>query len=245
MSRSNSGIVKTARAFAVFIAHIERIALADDPVVSYKCGYRLEHYSDALLQPYMSAGASAYQTWSPKRKAEFLAGRICATRCLKALGNQEVRIAFADDRSPIWPNGFVGSISHTEAVAIGAVTRRSDALGVGIDIQNIVSEETASEVSRYVLRSDERELTRTHLFPFERYLTVVFAAKESIYKAVYPILKAFFDFSAVRLVALSDTRLRFELVETLSGRFQAGSHFDVRYRISAGVVLTWVCLPAG
>ena len=48
-----------------------------------------------------------------KRKAEFLAGRYCARAALAQLdGSLAVNIGIGANREPLWPPGFVGSITH-------------------------------------------------------------------------------------------------------------------------------------
>src|SRR4051812_2128234 len=48
-----------------------------------------------------------------KRKREFALGRMCAHRALSALGVPACGLPMAADRSPVWPSGIVGSITHS------------------------------------------------------------------------------------------------------------------------------------
>ena len=52
----------------------------------------------------------------PRRRVEFATGRLCARRAMAALGHARVSIPRAQDRVPIWPDGIVGSITHTDFV---------------------------------------------------------------------------------------------------------------------------------
>jgi 4'-phosphopantetheinyl transferase EntD len=74
-----------------------------------------------------------------RRRREFAAGRWHARRALRELGVQEPSIPRGDDGAPIWPEGFVGSISHTmdgeRVFAVAAVARVCDLLAVGIDVE--------------------------------------------------------------------------------------------------------------
>src|SRR5260370_12550496 len=56
-----------------------------------------------------------------KRQREFLAGRWCAEEALQCLGAGSTHVAMAEDRTPIWPDGVVGSITHTDDFAAAAV----------------------------------------------------------------------------------------------------------------------------
>ena len=56
---------------------------------------------------------SRFDHMVPKRKCEFLSGRICARLAQIELGNSEIfQIRQNEDRSPIWPEDMIGSISH-------------------------------------------------------------------------------------------------------------------------------------
>ena len=68
----------------------------------------------------------------PKRCAEFLAGRYVAQQALKELTTREYQIPVADDRSPIWPEGIVGSISYTDSQSIAAVAFKEDCQLLGV-----------------------------------------------------------------------------------------------------------------
>ncbi len=62
----------------------------------------------------------------PRRLSEFVAGRRCAARALEpslARGATDIgMIGRRPDRSPIWPAGSVGSITHTGCYAAAAVS---------------------------------------------------------------------------------------------------------------------------
>jgi 4'-phosphopantetheinyl transferase EntD len=68
-----------------------------------------------------------------KRQREFLAGRWCAKQALQCLGAGSTDVAMAEDRAPIWPDGVVGSITHTGDFAAAAVAWAADIAALGID----------------------------------------------------------------------------------------------------------------
>ena len=57
----------------------------------------------------------------PKRVSEFTAGRVAARLALKQLGAPAMSVPMAPDRSPIWPPGLTGSITHTHSACLAAV----------------------------------------------------------------------------------------------------------------------------
>ena len=61
----------------------------------------------------------------PKRINEFAAGRACARRALATFGMPGAVLLAAPDRQPLWPTGFVGSITHTAGFCAAAVAPRS------------------------------------------------------------------------------------------------------------------------
>src|SRR5579859_734056 len=85
----------------------------------------------ALLDPSERAAvAQAIES----RAREFAAGRLCARRALAELGLEQP-IPAASDRQPIWPQGIVGSITHTEGIAAAVVASRSRFAALGLDAE--------------------------------------------------------------------------------------------------------------
>jgi 4'-phosphopantetheinyl transferase EntD len=121
---------------------------------------------------------------SPSRRLEFLQGRACARAALRKFGRPEVAILRGKDRQPRWPNGVVGSISHTESLCAAAVALEADHAGLGLDVETDlpVSEAFARRVcsTRELLRCAEHGSA-------ERFARVVFSAKESVYKLQHPL----------------------------------------------------------
>lgn len=122
---------------------------------------------------------------APSRRAEFLAGRICALLALRALG-------FAADpenpaslgrsgRTPLWPAGAAGSISHAGGWAMAAAARRS--CPIGLDFEPLMPEATLREVAPAVVSAQEAAL-RPADWSEARFATFVFSAKEAAYKAL-------------------------------------------------------------
>ena len=88
------------------------------------------------------------------RRREFATARHCARAALKELGVPPVPIGRRQDRSPIWPPGIAGSITHCEGYRAAAVARSAEWEGIGIDAEpdGPLPEETC----RLILRVEER-----------------------------------------------------------------------------------------
>ena len=181
----------------------------------------------------------------PKRQAEYLAGRICARRALQLAGCEgSAEVGTDNDRSPVWPAGYVGSIAHADGTAWAVVAPSRLFHGLGIDLEHIVPRTTAQQTCGTILRSEEQAHWRATGLDFEVYFSLVFSAKESLYKCLYPITRTFFDFQDVEAVAITQgtDRMRLALRRGLAVRFPAGHEFDVHFRIGAEVRTT-VYLP--
>ncbi len=80
---------------------------------------------------------------SPVRLTEFAQGRKHARQALEQLDVVMPSIPMSADRSPAWPQGFVGSISHVPANpqrnqpgwVIAAAARSEHCAGLGIDLE--------------------------------------------------------------------------------------------------------------
>jgi 4'-phosphopantetheinyl transferase EntD len=126
----------------------------------------------------------------PARRAEVLTGRALAHDALEELGAPAASLGRRDDRSPAWPDGFGGSISHAGGWCVVVVARLAAGWGVGIDLER--DEPLTPAVAARVLRPDERaRLDRNG--SSTRDAVLVFSAKESVFKAANPVTGAWFE----------------------------------------------------
>jgi enterobactin synthetase component D len=184
-----------------------------------------------------------------KRKAEFIAGRYCARQALWHLdGTLHASIGIGADREPLWPEGWVGSITHAHGYASALVARRSNVRGVGIDSEVWVEPRIAQELGGQILTTAERYDDFRHTFESPRhYLTLVFSAKESLYKCLFPLVNKFFGFHAARILpehsaSAAGGRFRFELLEDWNAEFRAGYSGDGSYVMHEDLVHTAIVL---
>ena len=126
-----------------------------------------------------------------KRQAEHLAGRIAAVHALRAFGEKAVP-GIGDRRQPLWPAGLYGSISHSGNTAVAIASTAP----VGIDIEAIFTPHLADTLAHQAATDSELAILRACPQPFPLALTLVFSAKESLYKALVehdPTLAHFHD----------------------------------------------------
>jgi 4'-phosphopantetheinyl transferase EntD len=163
------------------------------------------------------------------RQAEFFFGRLAARMALAALGVDCPDIPIGPTREPVWPGSVIGSITHNQdyaaAVALPGRPR------VGIDIERVVSPESQQALLATAISPGEQAYLRTLAagLPFEQLITAVFSAKESFFKAAFPSVGRYFDFSAAELVHfdVQNLRLSLRLTEALSREFFVGKVIEL------------------
>lgn len=134
----------------------------------------------------------------PRRRQEFLAGRCCAREALQKLGVAPASLPSNSDRTPSWPAGVVGSITHSTDHCAAAVAHASQFASLGIDLE---------EVNRFdqkllPLICTERELRNLSVLSAAEQRTIgtiLFSAKESVYKCQYMLTRQWLGFLSVEI----------------------------------------------
>ena len=180
-------------------------AIFPDGSAHHSVAWSLQTFDESWFQREGICVPEALLKAVPKRRAEFLAGRYCADQSLRLFGaHGGAPLAANPDRSPVWPAGFVGSITHTGTYAAAVVARASSCRGIGIDTENIVEGNTADRLKGLIMTPEELEsLQRVEsALSFAQIFTLVFSAKESLYKCLRPIVGTFFGFHSASCVEL-------------------------------------------
>ena len=169
-------------------------------------------------------------TFHPNRKNEFILGRICASKAYeKCTGIELLELESGKDRAPIWPSKVVGSISHNKNFVGAAVAKKNELIGIGIDFEEI--DRAKIELSSHIKNSED---LKSHPdFSDTELLTVIFSAKESLYKALYPSVQKFFGFEDAALRSINPQKGTFEieLLNDLNPHFGSSTRksFQGRY----------------
>ncbi len=178
----------------------------------------------------------------PKRQAEFLAGRYCAQNVLEKIFPGNVQVPIGETRQPIWPNNIVGSISHNQsnAICIGGLTQDFDYLGV--DIEGIVAKEVIRDFVGIVFCEKEKAYLSTLPLPFNVSASLLFSAKESLFKALFHFVGEIFGFEVVKVyqVSLAHQLLTFELACDLCPLLRKGRKFGCRFVLNERNVITFM-----
>ncbi|WP_309245333.1 4'-phosphopantetheinyl transferase family protein [Vibrio mediterranei] len=150
-----------------------------------------------------------------KRRCEFLAGRACAHQALAYLNHESTEsIGIGIGSAPIWPEHIVGSISHCVGHAVASVAHYSDDVaGIGIDIEKVMSRDWANQISSQIISLNEQHLA-SQFDDFCQFLTLVFSAKEAIYKAIFPTIQQILDFDSVILEQVDCDKQELDFITT-------------------------------
>jgi 4'-phosphopantetheinyl transferase EntD len=181
-------------------------------------GYRVISPGDehALMPEEAAAFAASVVT---VRRASG-AARIAARRLLAKLGITGWALPKGQGGAPVWPPDIVGSMSHDSRVAVAAIARRCNFTALGIDIEP--AEALPSDLLDLVATPQERAAIGED--PYQGRL--LFAAKEAVYKAVYPLDRIFLDHHDVQ-VSLSRHQAVVRNGRTVQLMFSAGDHLVV------------------
>ncbi|GAB3385464.1 4'-phosphopantetheinyl transferase family protein [Lysobacter fragariae] len=181
----------------------------------------------------------------PKRQAEYFHGRILVRTALLALGLPSQDIASGAHREPLWPDGLIGSITHTQSRAAVIVMPAGRLRAIGMDIETVSPLLAASPLREEVFSADEvaqLDAVATNGLR-EALYTVGFSAKESFFKAAFGQVGRYFGFDAlgVTRIDLDEGAIEFMVLQELSTELTPGARVQVRFtRIDESTVLT-VC----
>lgn len=137
------------------------------------------------------------------RRVDFIGGRLAARQALNEAGYTDPVVIAVDAQGvPLFPQGYVGSIAHKHGRAVASVARAEVVYGIGIDLEFDENHDENSLVAEVVTEVEQSELTSiraaepTILSP----ATLVLAAKEALFKAVFPVTRIKFGFDEASLI---------------------------------------------
>jgi 4'-phosphopantetheinyl transferase EntD len=215
-----------------FNGYQELLALSGD--------FDVTHFENRLFDDFSCKLPSELLTSVSRRKAEYLAGRVMAMKALDLLGSNESQVYIGKHRAPVWPSGYLGSITHTSKKAIAVVARKISYKYIGIDCEEIFDKDVVDEVKSIIVNPAEVALLSSLDASLTELLTLVFSAKESFFKAFYPYVLDYFDFDAVEIIGISLEKQTFTLMifKDLTPDIQKGMQFDGIFSFNGSVFLT-------
>ncbi|MEW2085742.1 4'-phosphopantetheinyl transferase superfamily protein [Streptomyces sp. NPDC005283] len=155
-----------------------------------------------------------------KRQTEFATVRACARDALAALGHPPVPLVPGERGAPSWPAGVVGSMTHCAGYRAAVVARSSDVATLGIDAEpnHALPEGVLPAIGR------PEDLTALAALPNSAGIAwdrILFSAKESVYKAWFPVARQWLDFEDATVTIDPDGTFTARILipgPTLSGR---------------------------
>ena len=203
--------------------------------IHFRCS-QITDYSSALLPEERTLVVKSAQC----RRNTFSTGRHCARELLKTLGQSPVELLRNVDGSIVWPDGFIGSVSHTNdwAVAGVAVQGLSDAKSLGIDL------EIVKPIGEAVLKHISTENERVNLAKSTYqtwHATALFGLKESVYKCLRSSFGSFIRFHDVEIMEIASGRPRLIIVNPTLSEHCASREITLRLAVTSSHVfsLAW------
>ena len=177
-----------------------------------------------------------------KRRSEFTTVRACAREALGALGVAPVPLVPGEAGAPSWPDGVVGSMTHCAGYRAAVVARDSDVAALGIDAEP--NEPMPEGVLEAIARPEDLAalagLPASAGIAWDRLL---FSAKESVYKAWFPLARKWLDFEEAVVVIDPDGTFTARILipgPMLLGRPLTG--FSGRWAAGNGLVMTAIAV---
>ncbi|WP_326719453.1 4'-phosphopantetheinyl transferase superfamily protein [Streptomyces sp. NBC_00243] len=189
-----------------------------------------------------------------KRRREFTAVRGCARRAMEKLGVAPAPILPGERGAPQWPAGLIGSMTHCDGYSAAALARATDLASLGIDAEpHLALPEGVFQAVALPTEVDRLAGLGARI-PAVHWDRLLFSAKESVYKAWFPLTGKWLDFAEADIDLLPDPgsgggpalsgRLRAELL--VPGPLVGGDrvrYFDGRWTVQRGLAATVVTVP--
>lgn len=157
---------------------------------------------DAVLYP---GEAELISRAVDKRRREFRTVRHCARLALRRLGLPPAPVLRGERGEPQWPPGVVGSMTHCAGYRAAAVARSEDLCTVGIDAEP--HQALPAGVLAMVALDEEQDTLRqlAAADPATCWDRILFCAKESVYKAWFPLMRDWLGFEDAAVTIIPGT----------------------------------------
>ena len=200
-----------------------------------------ERFGDDLCE--LTEGEAALMAKAvAKRRREYTAGRVLARRAAVKLGLGPIEVLPRADRAPQWPEGVVGSITHTRGHVAVALARAESFAGLGLDVER--ADPLKSRLWDMICTDEDRAMLARYEEP-ERSLMakIVFSAKEAAYKAQFALTEQFLGFSAMHIeLDLASARFLATFRQEAGDAFRPGDTLIGRFVRTEELVATAVVI---
>ena len=170
-----------------------------------------------------------------RRLLEFQHGRNCARLALSMLGQPPGPIGRGEHREPLWPDGFVGTISHAGPYAAAAVAAADLFLGIGLDME--YADPIEGRLIESICRTEEIDRANGNE-SIGQHAKLLFSIKESIYKCLWPLIREFIDFTEIEVQLVADSDQYKAIAHTAKCNAAPVSRLSGRYCRHGKLILT-------
>jgi 4'-phosphopantetheinyl transferase EntD len=182
-----------------------------------------------------------------KRRREFATVRDCARQALGELGIAPMAILNGERGAPKWPSGVVGSMTHCAGYRAAVVARDRDVHTIGIDAEPHAPLPQEGMLKMIAREEEIPRLARLSAAePGVHWDRMLFCAKESVYKAWYPLTQKWLGFEEASITL--DPAGTFDARLLVPGPVVAGvrlSGFSGRWLVGDGLVIAAIVVPVG
>lgn len=185
--------------------------------------YDLDQYHDNHFAHYGLTRPGFLDRAVPKRRAEFLAGRVLAGCALALFGVKNGAVGRGAQGNPLWPLGFRGSISHSHGT-VGVWLGRAQ-IDLGLDIEAYADPRATRAIRQSVLTKGDLAVLGAE--PDSATCTAVFSAKEALFKALFPRVGRVFGFDHAEVITQHAEGLTLRLTKPLPPDLVVGQTFDI------------------
>ena len=210
------------------------------------CQFNQSLYHDTLFKQLNILCPDELSHAVSARRAEFLAGRYVARVAIYTCGGffaSRVQVGIGENRCPLWPDGIVGTITHCADIAACAVLPviQNTRSYIGMDIEKVLATSVVREISSSICSVWEWQRLASLPFSTDVITTIIFSAKESLFKALYPYIGEYFGFECAQVKSVDPYKQRIWL--NLSPSLVAKSGFrelECYYTLQSDFVITFV-----
>lgn len=165
----------------------------------------MKRFDLALPWPGVAARLGAFGLPGEESRLTPPMRRVHQSRCARALALELLAeqgvtvdsIPKGPVGEPIWPEGFVGSLAHTEGFAVAVIARTSTCVALGIDVEPALP--LPGDAAELVLLDEERSWVASLQDREPGAGRIVFCAKECVHKAIHPLTGTWLDFPEVHI----------------------------------------------
>jgi 4'-phosphopantetheinyl transferase EntD len=180
-----------------------------------------------------------------KRRLEFTTVRLCARTALASVGVAPAPLVPGPHGAPGWPAGVVGSMTHCDGYRAAAVARVEHMVTIGLDAEP--HEPLPGEILSSVMTDGEhrRLAALAARQPGICWDRLLFSAKESVYKAWFPLAGRWLDFAEAE-VTFDPAGGTFAARLLVAGPVVDGAPltgFTGRWLVRDGLAVTAIAVP--